>query len=170
MERNSSPALVTGTRWSSPEDAVDLAKLHADTWRYAYAGVIPGAGLERMISRRGPTWWRRLHTFGGRALVGVQDGAIAGYALVGRNRGGPGGEIQELYVRPEYQGVGVGGRLFEAAHGALIARAIAPLTVWCLAENRIGTAFYRAKGGQEMARRRERVAGADLEKIGFVWT
>lgn len=152
-----------------PSDSAALAEVHALTWRYAYAGIIPGAGLERMISRRGPTWWRRLHAFGGRALLAVEGEALAGYALFGRNRSGPGGEIQELYVRPEYQGLGYGGSLFAGAHASLLGRAIAPLTVWCLAENRIGTAFYAAMGGHERARRRERVAGADLEKVGFVW-
>ncbi len=169
MAGNSSRADLIALRWSDRRDADALARVHAAAWAHAYAGIIPGPGLARMISRRGPAWWRRLHAFGGRALVVEQGGTLAGYALVGRNRSGPGGEIQELYLRPDHQGIGLGGRLFEAAHAELIARAIAPLTVWCLADNTLGLAFYRAKAGRETDRRTERVGGADLEKIRFLW-
>ena len=68
----------------------------------------------------------------------ASDEEVVGYALIGRCRGGPGGEIQELYIRPDCQGLGFGSRLFAGARAELRARGIAPLTVWCLAANRIG--------------------------------
>ena len=48
--------------------------------------------------------------------------AVAGYASYGRNRMPAltyGGEIFELYLTPEYQGVGLGRRMFAAAHREL---------------------------------------------------
>lgn len=160
---------IISTRWSEAADAETLAAIHASGWRYAYAGVIPEPGLSRMISRRGPGWWRRLHATGGRALVISLGAELVGYALVGRCRSGPGGEIQELYIRPDCQGLGFGSRLFAGARAELRARGVAPLTVWCLAANGIGTAFYRALGGRVTDRARDRVAGADLEKLRFTW-
>lgn len=169
MERDRWSADLSGGRWTTIADAEALSRAHAASWRYAYAGIIPGVALERMISRRGPSWWRRLHAMGGRSMVvDIEDG-VAGYALMGRNRNGPGGEIQELYVRPEAQGLGVGVRLFRASQAVLSARAIAPLTIWCLAENRIGCGFYRALGGAETGRGRDRIGGRDLDKIRFTW-
>ena len=89
-----------------------LADVHRAAWRYAYAGIIPGLTLERMIARRGPAWWSRMHGRGFRALVVDCDGTLAGYATLGR-AARPGartcGEIYELYLRPEYQGCGLGG-------------------------------------------------------------
>jgi len=169
MEPGHAGAQGLVTRWSNPADADALAALHATAWRYAYAGLIPEPGLSRMISRRGAGWWRRLHDSGGRALVACLDGRLVGYAIVGRNRSGPGGEIQELYVRPEAQGLGFGSRLFEAARAELGARGVRALTVWCLEANRIGAAFYAARGGRVVARVRERVAGAEMEKLRFIW-
>lgn len=164
---DSAPALAT--RWSTPADAEGLAVVHAAAWRYAYAGVIPDPGLTRMIGRRGPGWWRRLHDAQGRALVATLGPETIGYALLGRCRGGPGGEVQELYVRPECHGLGFGSRLFGAARAELDARNLAPLTVWCLAGNVIGLAFYRALGGRETGRALESVAGRRLEKLRFTW-
>ena len=163
-------------RWSQEADSAALAALHRDAWRYAYAGIIPGPTIERMVARRGPRWWRGLHGAGGRALVLDLDGMPAGYATIGRNRAParmrqrPGGEIYELYLRPECQGVGIGRRLFQAARNRLAEAGLDGTVVWSLADNALGCRFYRAMGGTELARARERLGGVALDKLGFVWS
>jgi GNAT superfamily N-acetyltransferase len=169
MERDPAPVCALATRWSGPADAGALARLHGECWRYAYAGIIPGPALARMVSRRGPSWWARLHAGGGRALTLDLGRVPVGYALLGRCRGGPGVEIQELYIRPDCQGLGFGTRLFAASRAALAERGPVALTIWCLARNRIGCAFYRARGGRETARTGVRFGGVDLEQIRFSW-
>jgi GNAT superfamily N-acetyltransferase len=163
---------LIATRWSTDDDNRDLAEVHAAAWRYAYAGIIPGITLERMIARRGPSWWMRIHARRFRALVVECDGTLAGYATLGRSRM-PSirhlGEIYELYVRPEYQGCGLGRRLFAEARGQLGRWGLEGLQVWALAENAIGCDFYRAMGGRESARSHDRYCGIPLERIGFTW-
>jgi ribosomal protein S18 acetylase RimI-like enzyme len=167
---------VIDLRWSREADSVALAALHRDAWRYAYAGILPGLAIERMVARRGPRWWRGLHGAGGGALGVEMDGTVAGYATLGPNRAGraaarrPGGEIYELYLSPEFQGVGLGRRLFDAARGRLAGAGLAGIIVWSLADNGIGCRFYRAMGGAERARCRERIGGVALDKLGFVWS
>ena len=83
-----------------------------------YRGIIPGRELERMIARRGPSWWRSAIQRRSRLVVLDFDDAIGGYASYGRNRVPAmnfGGEIFELYIAPEFQGLGFGKRLFSAA-------------------------------------------------------
>ena len=90
-------------RWSTDADCERLAALHREAWRNAYAGIIPGLTLERMIGRRGQAWWRRMHRLGARALVLEFDGELAGYATLGPSRGGPGpgsGEITRSTSAP----------------------------------------------------------------------
>lgn len=169
MEPAPDSARVLGARWSGPEDCAALAEVRAVAWRYAYAGLIPEPALSRMISRRGAAWWRRLHEGPGKALVAVLGDEVVGYALLARCRSGRGGEIQELYIRPDCQGLGFGSRLFATARAEFRARGLAPLTVWCLAENRIGVAFYRALGGVVTGRGAEPFPGACLEKLRFGW-
>jgi GNAT superfamily N-acetyltransferase len=160
-------------RTSTGADCERLAALHRDAWRYAYAGIIPGLALERMISRRGPGWWQRLHAGGGQALVVALDADLAGYATVGRGRfpgRPPCGEIYELYLRPEFHGVGLGRRMFGEARRRLSAVGLSRVVVWSLAENAVGCRFYRAMGGRECGRTQERIGGTRMEKVGFAWS
>ncbi len=167
------PDVLIETRWSRAEDAPAVAELHAAAWRHAYAGIIPGVTLERMIAARGPSWWRRLHGAGARALLIEFDGAIAGYATLGRGRAGARadrvGEIYELYLRPDYQGIGLGRRLFTEARARLADHGLTGLSIWALAENTVGRRFYVAMGGKEWSRSRDRIGGRDLEKVGYRW-
>lgn len=160
------------TRWSTCADAPALARVHGDAWRFTYAGLIPGLVLERMIAARGPHWWRAQHRSGGKALIVEIDGALAGYATMGRCRF-PGrrrsGEIHELYLEPACHGAGLGRRLFRAARRQLEARGLEGLTVWSLAVNEVGCRFYRALGGSPEFRSQVSLGGVRFERIAFVW-
>ena len=92
-------------------DAAAVASTHDEAWRSAYQGIIPGAELEKLINRRGPQWWDSAIRKGSRVSVLVFGDRIAGYANYGRNRARSlhfEGEIYELYLRPEFQGLGFG--------------------------------------------------------------
>ncbi len=66
------------------EDVRALAEAHAEAWRGAYRGIIPAVTLERMVSRRGDAYWRAVTARPQGLLVLVFDGAVAGYAMLGR--------------------------------------------------------------------------------------
>jgi GNAT superfamily N-acetyltransferase len=160
-----------GMRWSTAADADGLADLHRAAWRYAYAGIIPGLTLERMIARRGRSWWAPIHERGFHALVAESRDGLSGYATLGRAREGPArtGEIYELYVRPEYHGCGVGRGLFARGRRELARRELDRLVIWALAENTVACRFYAAMGGTEHAAVVDRFCGVPLAKIGFSW-
>ncbi len=171
MHEAAIPSGPVAVRWSSPEDAAGLAAVHAAAWRHAYAGIIPGVTLARMIARRGPRWWERMSERGFHALVLAIGEDVAGYATLGPSRGaGAGaGEIYELYLRPECQGCGLGRRLFGECRRALADRGRPRLVVWALAENELACRFYRGMGGTEAAREVDRFCGVPLAKVGFIW-
>jgi ribosomal protein S18 acetylase RimI-like enzyme len=159
-------------RWSRAADAAALAEIYRSAWAYAYAGIIPGPALARMLGRRGPRWWRGLHLAGHRVLVIDSGAGPVGYAHFGRARrsAGGAGEIYELYVRPEHQGAGYGRRLFVEARARLEAAGHRRLVVWALADNGVGLRFYEAMGGQVYARSRARIGGTVLRTVGLLWS
>ncbi len=164
--------LVISIRRARSEDAAALSAVFDAAWREAYLGVIPGVALERMMARRGPRWW--LSTVSrGRPLV-VLDIAetVAGYVSYGRcrDRSLPAeGEIDELYLAPEYQGLGFGSRLFKAVRNDMHDRGIRRIAVWCLAENVRARGFYERLGGKVVAETTDRIAHVDLRKVAYLF-
>lgn len=161
------------TRWSRHSDAQTLARIYREAWRYAYAGLIPGLTLERMVARRGATWWGRRHGPRAHVLVVELDGEIRGYAMLGPCRSRRfrcAGEIYELYIDPVCHGAGLGRALFEAARHWLDQQTHDDLIVWSLAVNEIGCRFYRALGGRPAAHGRVRLGETTFERIAYIWS
>jgi ribosomal protein S18 acetylase RimI-like enzyme len=164
-----SQALIT-IRRAIPGDAAEIAAVHDAAWREAYRGVIPGGELERLIARRGPDWWRRAVAQGSRLLVLSMQGKIGGYVSYGRNRAlamDYDGEIFELYLAPEYQGLGFGSRLFRAGRHDLAANGLNTLVVWSLSDNGRAMDFYRRLGGVEVRRASEHFGPEKLGRVAF---
>jgi ribosomal protein S18 acetylase RimI-like enzyme len=159
-------------RQARPADAVAVAQTHDEAWRAAYQGIIPGPELDKLINRRGPDWWESAIRKGSRVAVMAFGDAIAGYSNYGRNRARSlyyDGEIYELYLRPEFQGLGFGRRLFSAARRDLVQSGLKSLVIWALSDNDPAVEFYRALGGRAVARSSERFGTRVLDKIAFAW-
>jgi ribosomal protein S18 acetylase RimI-like enzyme len=125
-------------------DAAAVASTHDEAWRSAYQGIIPGAELEKLS-----------------------------YANYGRNRARSlhfEGEIYELYLRPEFQGLGFGRRLFTSARRDLLQSGLKSMVIWALSDNDPATEFYRALGGRMVARSSEKFGAKSLDKVAFAWT
>src|SRR5258707_15730598 len=153
-------------------DAEAVAATHDQAWRAAYQGIIPGAELEKLINRRGPDWWDSAIRKGSRIAIMVFGDHIAGYANYGRSRARSlfyDGEIYELYLRPEYQGLGFGRRLFSSARRDLAQSGLKSLVIWALSDNDPAVEFYKALGGKAVARSSERFGDKSLEKVAFAW-
>jgi ribosomal protein S18 acetylase RimI-like enzyme len=153
-------------------DAKAIADTHDEAWRTAYQGIIPGVELQRLISRRGTGWWEGAIRNRSRISLLAFGDTIAGYANYGRNRARSlkfEGEIYELYLRPEFQRLGFGRRLFNAARRDLAQSGMKNLVVWALGDNEPAVGFYRALDGKVVARSSERFGDKTLDKVAYAW-
>lgn len=163
---------VIGVRRAEPRDAEAITAVHDAAWRYAYEGMIPATELARIVTRRGPRWWDRAIRRGTAILVLEVGGAICGYATVGPNRARnlpQKGEVYEIYLKPEYQGIGLGTRLFLAARRELARFGFDSIVVWALADNDGACRFYGNAGGRKIARANERFGEVALSKIAYAF-
>ncbi len=164
--------LTIGIRKAEPRDAEAIADVHHLAWLGAYSGIIPHRALNRMINRRGPDWWANAIRRAATVLVVEIGGKLAGYATIGKNRArelSQQGEIYELYLLPEYQGIGLGSRLFAAARKKLASSGLRGLVVWALEENAGALSFYEGAGGRDIAEGVEIFDQKALKKVAFVW-
>jgi ribosomal protein S18 acetylase RimI-like enzyme len=164
--------VVIEIRPAKPSDASAVAGAHDEAWRAAYQGIIPSVELDKLINRRGADWWDSAIRKGSRISILAFADNVAGYANYGRNRARSlyyDGEIYEIYLRPEYQGVGFGRRLFTAARRDLAQSGMKSLVVWALSDNDPAVEFYRALGGRAVARSSERFGTRVLDKVAYGW-
>lgn len=164
--------LTIEMRRAEERDAEAITAVHDASWRLAYDGLIPARELQRIVTRRGPQWWARAIRRGTAILVLEVDGVVCGYATFGPNRARnlrQKGEIYEIYLLPEYQGIGLGTQLFLAARRELIRFGFDTMVVWALDDNAHACRFYDNAGGRRVARANERFGTTALAKVAFAW-
>ena len=169
-----------GLRPARPGDAPAIARVHVETWRAAYAGIVPDAYLVAMTESKQALQWN--HTI--RSAVAPEavlvaessdlpGGRIVGFGSCGRARQRPGtgpggGEVFTLYVAPDWQGRDIGRRILHGLLAKLKAGGLNEALVWVLSDNP-ARFFYEAMGARRAAERRERFAGVHLEEAAYAW-
>lgn len=172
VQSNVMKTLSIDVRPAEPQDARAISEVHRLSWTQAYAGLIPHKPLTQMIERRKENWWRKATRGPATLLVLDVAGSIAGYSTIGLNRAKAlpyDGEVYEIYLRPEFQGIGLGRRLFGESRRLLKSLGCDGLVVWCLEDSENASRFFRRHGGLDMVEGMEDFGGTDLRKIGFVW-
>ena len=164
--------LSLDTRRAELADAFGISAVHDASWRQAYVGLIPHKALDTMIRRRDPKWWARAIRNSTRILIVESGDLVVGYATIGPNRVSAlpqDGEVYELYMLPEYQGVGIGKKLFLSAREELLRIGLNGSIAWVLEDNQPAMQFYRNAGGVDIAEGSETFNGKTLNKIAFAW-
>jgi GNAT superfamily N-acetyltransferase len=138
----------TTVRPCRPEDVELLASLVRELAEYERLEAFARATPEQF----------RAHLFGARpfaeAVIAEVDGEPAGFALYfptfSTFRGQPGLYLEDLFVRPEHRGRGVGKLLFSHAARVAVAWGCGRLEWSVLDWNAPAIGFYRALGAQPL--------------------
>jgi len=162
-------------RPAQPADAETIARLHAESWRLTYRGILPDAYLNGPVeSERLRLWTNRLALpEPARPLVRLaHSDSPAGFVCVLRDEDPPWGLcLDNLHVLPPFRAQGVGRALFaEAVRWALQTAPSPPLHLWVFEANRQAALFYERLGG-EAVEHRLKAAVADMSNpsIRYVW-
>ncbi len=165
-------------RPAGPSDAKAIARVHVETWRSTYAGVIPDAYLTRLSVGERTRRWRAILSRRDQGLtLVVEDGeaGVVGFGSAGeaRHDGLPAdsdwnGEVYALYLLPDWHGAGLGRRLLDGLFEHLSRIRRLNVILWVLEANPTRF-FYEAMGGRMIARRREPFAGVMLDELAYGW-
>ena len=139
---------------ASPADAEAIARLHAQSWRNAYRGMLADEYLDRhVVADRLEFWSTRFATVApDRRLVlkAIGDGTLMGFVCVLLDAEPQwGARLDNLHVSPESKGTGIGYALFQAAREWLAS--VSPDTamhLWCVERNHVARRFYDRQGGK----------------------
>ena len=156
-------------------DVAGIARVHVDSWRTTYPGLIPDAVLAGLsYADRERLWTRALCEADSTTCVYVAvdpGGEIVGFASGGPARPGDPAypaELYAIYLLAAAQGQGLGRRLVGAVAARLQTAGYPALIIWVLASNP-ARQFYEALGGRLVRRQPITIGGAALEEVAYGW-
>lgn len=164
------------------DDAATIGRVHVETWRSAYAGLLPERLLVSMSDVRQSAIWSQAIADGRQArgifVADDEEAGVVGFGSCGPVRDPPEGldgtemrvgEVYTLYVDSDFQNLGLGRRLLDALFRQLKEDGNDTAVLWMLAENP-ARFFYEGLGGTVVGERTDTMAGEDVDEISYAWT
>jgi GNAT superfamily N-acetyltransferase len=162
-------------RRAAPRDAEAIARVRIDGWRTSYRGLIPAAYLDGMQVDASTALWDKVLAAGpnpASVLVASHGDEVIGFAagsLLAEPKFGLNAELTAVYLRREFQRVGLGRRLIAAVVDAQRALGAAGMIVWVIAANKPARAFYEALGAELLVEQAYQWDGMDLLEAAYGW-
>jgi ribosomal protein S18 acetylase RimI-like enzyme len=165
--------MISVVRSADIDDAAAIARVHVDTWRTAYRGLLPADFLEALDEAGYAERWRRTLTDGtGRVYVAEDGRQTVGFASGGPERAGEDGftgELYAIYVLQQAQGRGHGRRLVQAVAQGLREMGLPNMIVWVLRDNHNARHFYERLGGVYVRSQPITIGSALLQEVSYGW-
>ena len=150
-------------------DLPAVSKVHLDSWRRSYAGLLPDAFLEAPVAEEMARRWAKLPAPHDVALVAEAEGDILGFALVyATDAEGP--LLESLHVRADQQGQGIGLRLVGHVARDLIARGYDRIWLEVISGNGKAREVYARWGGVESWPFKDIIAGQQVTAVKVRWS
>lgn len=160
------------------EDASGIARVHVDSWRATYKGLVPDAYLASLSYEERERGRLRIlkdqqsgKAFSFTYVATDETERIVGFVSGGRDRTGItgySGELYAIYLLAEAQGLGLGRRLTHALVESLLRHGITTMTVVVLAENP-ARHFYESLGAQMLREQEDEIGGRRLKELVYGW-
>ena len=162
-------------RRATSSDSAAIAKVHVDTWRSTYHGIVSEEVLEDLSYDDRHRMWENTLTehAADNHLYVVEDenGEVVGFVATGMAReAGTStlGEIYAIYLLKEHQGKGMGKLLFLKAAERLSKEGYESMMLWVLADNPT-RGFYEAMGGILGDAKDIDIGGDMLHEVAYRW-
>jgi len=146
-----------------------------DAWRATYRGLIPAEYLDGMRVDASTALWDKVLAAGANSasvFVATHGDEVAGFAagsMLAEPRFGLDAELTAVYLRPEFQRVGIGRRLIAAVVDAQRAHGATGMIVWVIAGNKPARTFYESLGAELLVEQAFQWDGMDLVEVGYGW-
>jgi GNAT superfamily N-acetyltransferase len=163
-------------REATQSDVPAISRVHIDTWRTTYRGIVPDEHLENLsYERRANGWYQILNRApeDGNFTYIAEDESdeIVGFANGGVERTGDPiyrGELMAIYIRQSYQEKGIGRGLVQVVAERLGRLGINSMLVWVLVDNP-ACQFYAALGGKIVHEKELTIGGKPLIEVAYGW-
>lgn len=160
-------------REATIHDAQGIAKVHVDSWRTTYKGIIPDDFLNNLSYEQRTELW--LHNIGRKDnflfVAESTEGKIIGFADFWKretNTMANSSDLTSIYLLEEYQGRGIGKKLLEQLFLQIKQLGYQKIFVDVLAENKTRY-FYEYYGAKLYKSVQIKMGGKVLEELIYIW-
>jgi len=155
-------------------DAAQMAKVHVDSWRTTYRGILPETFLASLSYEWREQKWRKIlceQNDNGFGLVAETEAGEVVAIACGRFDSGDSeytGELNTIYLLEAYQRQGIGKKLVVEVVKRLAAHGIYSMIVWAIADNPMRT-FYEKNGGIFLREQPFLLDQIPTQEAGYGW-
>lgn len=155
---------------SSTDDKLSISKIYAESWKYAYRGMIPQDYLDSISEGQ---WVSYLSNPDRKTLLCLENDIMIGTSSFSNSRSEQfegWGEIISIYLLPEYIGKGYGRQLIEFAVLELKKLGYDNIFLWVLEENSKARRFYEKAGFISTDDYiNARIGGKEVKEIRYIY-
>ncbi len=157
-------------------DAGLIARVHVDSTRTTYAGIMPEQYLAGLTYGGSESRWARMlgadQGIPTTVVVEIGDQGVVGFARGGLESQGNNqftGELHIIYILQEFHHMGLGRRLMSAIAARLLSNGIGSMLVWVLEDNHPARRFFESMGGEHVGWKLRPTGGTELAAVSYGW-
>jgi 3-deoxy-manno-octulosonate cytidylyltransferase (CMP-KDO synthetase) len=160
-------------RRANVTDALAVAKVHIESWRKSFAGIVAQEFLNNLsIEKREKAFQQGFGEANYKMFVAetIRDGVV-GFADFGKSRENEStleGELYAIYLLPEWQRKRIGENLFRLCQKEMIADKINSMSLEALKASPYKS-FYKKMGGQIVGQGKHSLANVEYETVFYGW-
>ena len=160
-------------RKANIQDAQGIGKVHVDSWRTTYKGILPDDFLNNLsYEQRTELWKKNISDATNYVLVAENEqNEIIGFATSGTRKTNSvpnATDLTSIYLLEEYQGMGIGKQLLKEIFIYFKQIGYEKVFVEVLAENKTRD-FYEYYGAQYVNNIEIKIGGRVVEELIYVW-
>ena len=153
-------------RPASKSDLEQIASIHIESWKGAYANDLPAEFFENQIDRVFAKYWLEITIQEEDLVLVAEDDTIIGFIAVWCR---PDPFIDNLHVMASRRSQNVGSALMMAAANGLIQRGYRTAYLWVFESNRKAIRFYESLGGVQKEKDMKSIFGHDILSRKIQW-
>ena len=160
-------------RKAKMDDAAGIAKVHVDSWRTTYKGMMPQSFLDRLsYDERTALWEKNMADATNEIYVAEnENGQIIGFVTGGKraeNTEAGATDLTAIYLLEEWQGLGVGKQLLKQIMSCFQEQGFRKVYVDVLAANKTRH-FYQYYGAEYVKNVQFEMDGETIDEELYVW-
>ena len=165
-------------RRANPADARGISRVHIDSWRTTYRGIVAQNYLDGLSYTSREAWWTERLSLPEFAFVAEDENLRPGESIIGFCAGGTNrstddsvysAQLRSIYILERYRRRGVGRALLKSLVGELTENGFDSMIVWVLEKNPY-RAFYEKLGGKYVRNQDIQIGGFTFEELAFGWS